>query len=97
MSLALGIPVGELQGRVSSAEFSEYLAYERVSGTFGPERGDLQAALVATVVHSLWSKKRRSLKDFLFRWDRGRQLTPEEMLAAVRQVNAAAGGEEIRL
>lgn len=72
------------------------MAYEKVAGTLGPERADMQAALVAAVMHGLWSKKRRTLKDFLFKWDRGRQMSPEEMLATIRQINAAAGGKEVR-
>jgi FtsZ-interacting cell division protein ZipA len=80
---------------MSSREFAEWIAYEQVTGTLGPERGDMQAALVAAVMHGLWSKKRRKLKDFLFRWDRGRKMTTEEMLAQVRALNRLVGGEEV--
>lgn len=81
---------------MSSEEFAEWLAYERVAGTLGPERGDLQAALIAAVMHGLWSKKRRTLKDFLFKWDHGRKMSAEEMLATIRQINRLAGGKEVR-
>lgn len=66
-----------------------------MAGTLGPERGDLQAALIAAVMNGLWSKKRRKLKDFLFRWDQGREMGTEEMLARLRVINRLAGGEEV--
>lgn len=49
LSIAMGIPVGELQDRVSSAEFGEYLAYYGIE-PFGGIMDSLRAGVVASVV-----------------------------------------------
>lgn len=86
--------VRELLSRMDSRELSEWMAYEQVTGPLGSERGDFQAALLATVVaNSLKGKKGRRLrlKDFLPKWHRRRQ-TPDQMLAMVKQLNLIYGG-----
>lgn len=69
------------------------MAYERVAGPLGPERDDILTALLATVVHNVFAKKGKKVKDFLPEWDRKPQ-TPEDMLHTLRHLNRIYGGEE---
>jgi hypothetical protein len=74
------------------------MAYEQVTGSLGTERGDLQTALLATVMSNLWrSKKTRrfKLREFLPKWH-SRKQTPEDMLAMVKALNAMYGGDTQR-
>jgi hypothetical protein len=85
-------------GRVSSAEITQWAAYERVNGPLGARRGDYHAALICTTIaNALKGKKGRSkqLSDFLFEWDRGRRrLTDDEMFDKVVALNRQLGGTE---
>lgn len=88
------MPVGELLRRVSSAELTEWMAYEQISGPLGAARGDVQAAIVAaTIANAMSSKKGRRFtpKDFIPEWDR-RPQTWQEQLELVKQLNKAFGG-----
>lgn len=95
--------MAECQRRVSSREFAEWLAYERLE-PFGPERDDLRAALVAAVIANVNRdpKKRRKpyeVSDFMPKFDRGPE--PErksdgELLARVEMLNAVFGGVDKR-
>ena len=49
MSLALGKSVAETQACVTSAEFSEWMAYDQLD-PFGNVRGDMQAGIIAAQV-----------------------------------------------
>lgn len=71
------------------------MAYERVAGPLGGERGDVQAALIATTVANANRGKgrRAKLKDFLLRWDR-RVQSWQDQLAIVRQLNRMFGGTD---
>lgn len=95
LSLALHIPIGELQRRVSSREFAEYLALWRLE-PWGDARGDIAAAKIACTVANQHSKQRRPLRDFLPSWlrggDRGRATSPEGMQAIADQFLAAYQG-----
>lgn len=85
--------VGELLSRITSGELSEWVAYEKVSGTLGAERDDMHAAIVAsTVVNANKGKGRKAtVKDFMPRWDR-QPMGWQEQLAAIKQWNRALGG-----
>ena len=48
----MGIPVGELQQRVSSKEFTEYLAYFNVE-PWPEERADINSASIATLLANI--------------------------------------------
>ncbi|WP_289009514.1 DUF4035 domain-containing protein [uncultured Thermomonospora sp.] len=88
------MPVSELLARMPSAELTEWMAYERITGPLGGERGDIQAALISTVIaNSLAGKKgrRAKLRDFLLKWDRKPQ-SWRDQLAVVRQLNRMFGG-----
>ena len=54
MSLALGIPVGEMLRRMTSRELSEYMAYDQFE-PIGEARADLRAGILASAVvnHSI--------------------------------------------
>ena len=66
-----------------------------MAGPIGPDRGDIQAAIVAsTVANANRGKKGRKLTpaDFIPKWDRGRQQSWQEQLAKVKAINRAMGG-----
>ncbi|MDT3395431.1 hypothetical protein RKE29_01990 [Streptomyces sp. B1866] len=90
----LGCTVAELLARTSSAELTEWMVYERLTGPLGGRRGDVQAAIVAATVANAQRARGRALRpeDFLPVWDKPRAMTPEEMWAAAMQANAALGG-----
>ena len=59
--------MAEWQDTMSSAEFAEWLAFDRISPDY-PERGDIQAALIATTVANRGRKKPLPLNDFLLKF-----------------------------
>lgn len=74
---------------MSSSEFSEWMAYERVTGTIGPDREDIHAGIIAsTMANTARSKKSKVYKpkDFIPEWDQ-REQTIEEQIATVRQIH----------
>lgn len=66
----LGSTVGELQERMSSREFAEWMAFAQVE-PFGPEREDFRAALVAQTVANFSgrAKKALTIEDFMPKFD----------------------------
>ncbi|MEU2992893.1 hypothetical protein ABZ772_21545 [Streptomyces griseoincarnatus] len=88
----------ELLARTSSAELTEWMAYERVTGPLGPERLDaLVATLAATVANTARAKGRKAEPtDFMPKWDQGdKGLTDvQQMLAAVKSYNRQIGGTD---
>lgn len=82
----------ELLERATSAELTEWAAYEKVSGPLGGERGDVQAALVAYhVVTALGAKGVRPDR-LVPRWDRGPAQDWRQMKAAAEAHTRLAGG-----
>lgn len=82
----------EMLARVSSAELTEWAAYERVTGRLGDERGDIQAALTAYyVVQALGAKKAR-LDKMMPRWDRPPQ-DWRQMKSIAEALTRQYGGE----
>lgn len=57
----------ELEDRMSAEEFVNWAAYDRLS-PIGPVRFDHLAAMIATTMANLWSKKKFKTKDFLPEW-----------------------------
>ena len=95
----LGLTVGELLARISSHELTEWAAYEREFGPLGPERGDIQAALVAhttAVMLGNGKGKRPKLTDFVLRWkrDRGPRQTGADQLNIFRALAARQEGRK---
>ena len=91
------MPVAELLARTSSAELTEWMAYEKISGPLGGARMDLlNSILTAVVANTGRGKKGRMArpKDFLPDWDRNRRMDWREMLATVKQINRRMGGTD---
>lgn len=63
LALALGCTVAELQDRMSSAEFAEWMAFYGVE-PFGEVRGDIQAAVIASTVANVNRDPKRRSKPF---------------------------------
>lgn len=77
----MGIPIAELQARVSSREFAEYWALYQLD-PWGPERDDLRAGIVASTVANVNRDRRK----------RPRPYTPQEFMPKL--VEATADAEE---
>ncbi|MET9396278.1 hypothetical protein [Kitasatospora sp. NPDC002965] len=86
--------MAELLDRISSAELTDWIAYERLTGPIGAERGDVLHGVLAAVVHNSASKRKREPKDFIPRWAGKTRQTWQEMLTVVRAANAALGGTD---
>lgn len=81
--------VRDLLDRMDSRELTEWMAYESVCGTLGPERSDIHAGIIAsTTANAAKGKrgKRFEPKDFIPQWDRKAQ-TWEEQLQIVKRVH----------
>lgn len=91
------MPVGEMLRRMSSAELTRWMAYEQMTGPLGGQRDDQLVALLAAVIANANRAKGRKAKpkDFLPQWDRDKEMSWEEQLAAIRDVNRALGGDEV--
>ncbi len=91
--------MAELLATHSSAELTEWIAYEQITGPIGQGRDDvLMAVIAATVSNSNRGKGRKArVLDFLPKWDRGgrRQMDWTEMLAAVKTMNRSMGGRDL--
>lgn len=97
------MPVGEMLGRMSSAEITEWLAFFQLE-PFGGERDDLRAGIVAATVANVNrdpKKQKRPYEagDFMpvfpgFGGDGGgrREKSPEELRRKWEMVVAAMGG-----
>lgn len=82
---------------MSSAELTDWMAYEKITGPLGGARLDiLNAILTAVVANTARGKKGRVSrpKDFLPDWDRGRRMDWREMLATVKAMNRRMGGTD---
>ncbi|MHC3391292.1 phage tail assembly protein T [Streptomyces lavendulocolor] len=82
---------------VSSRELSEWMAYEKIAGPLGGARGDVHAAMIAAAVTNAARAKGRPLPiaDFLPRWGRKAEQSPEEMFRAAMAATVAMGGTVI--
>lgn len=81
----------EMLERISSAELTEWRAYERVSGPLGGERADAQSALVAYYIVSALGVKGVRPDKLLPRWDRP-PMDWRAMKAAAMAVTRQHGG-----
>ena len=88
--------VADLENRLSSSELTEWMAYEKMTGPLGRKRADIQAATVASAIANANRGKggrKFTIEDFIPQYDGGHK-TPQQMLAIVRGLNRAMGGEE---
>ena len=65
-------------------ELAEWLAYYD-SNPFGPERGDLQAGIITSMVANVNSKKKYTASDFMPNFKKEKPQTMEEMKQVVEQ------------
>lgn len=62
LALALGMPVAEAQRRISSREFSRWIAYDRMR-PIGSERMDCYVMLLYGIVHNAHCSEKRDQMD----------------------------------
>lgn len=76
LAITLGIPVRELQERISSEEFTYWIAYDRLD-PIGNLHQDYNAALVALTTAQVHAKKGKKLKiqDFVLDFEGPKKLT----------------------
>lgn len=89
--------VADLDSRLSSAELTEWIAFESITGPLGRRRQDIQAATIAaTIANANRGKSGRKFKlsDFLIPYGTSDRKSPEQMLAAIKSLNKSMGGEE---
>lgn len=89
--------VADLDSRLSSAELTEWMAFESVTGPLGRRRQDIQAATIAaTIANANRGKGGRKFKlsDFLIPYGTSDRKSPEQMLSAIKSMNKAMGGVE---
>lgn len=89
--------VADLDSRLDSYELTEWMVFERMTGPLGRRRGDIQAATIAAAIANANRGKggrKFKLSDFLIPYGEAGRKTPEQMLAAVRDINRSLGGVE---
>lgn len=88
--------VRRLLAETGSAELAEWQAYERLAGPLGGARGDVHAAMIASVIAAANRGKGQrapTVADFMPRWDRARvRKSPEELFKLALAANSALGG-----
>jgi hypothetical protein len=101
----MGIPIDELQGRVSSRRFAEYWAFHQVE-PIGPEREDLRMAIVASVVANVNRNPKKRPKPYVPKDFMAREfmdlvevagddeLTEEEQAAKIDELMTGIGTDE---
>lgn len=81
---------------MGSAELAEWRAYERLTGPLGGTRGDVQAALIASVIAAAnrgKGQKAPKISDFMPCWDKHAvRKSPEELFKIAQAANAGLGG-----
>ncbi|MFJ2707856.1 hypothetical protein ACIO3R_32350 [Streptomyces sp. NPDC087428] len=86
---------------ITSAEITEWMAYEQISGPLGPERSDvLSSILAATVANTARGKGQRAKEpgDFLPKWDQGAAAKGgdwEQMLTTVKSLTRRLHGNDL--
>ena len=91
---ALGATVAELQQRMSSAEFTEWKAYQMLE-PFGEWRADVRAALVSSVIANCLGQKADGgsfeVRDYMLDFSGSRaeeRKSPEEIMRKAKQASA---------
>lgn len=91
----MGIPIRELQQKISAPDFTGYMAFMSIN-PHGQERADWRSAMLATVFANCHAKKGKSFKisDFMPKWGQTRKRQkPQDMLAVLSLVTKAKKGE----
>ncbi|MDR0705452.1 MAG: hypothetical protein LBF88_10760, partial [Planctomycetaceae bacterium] len=94
----MGIPVEELQDRITAREYQSWKHYKMVVGPFGIERADYNTASIVKAIHELGNiiiatqtsnapSEHPALEDFLLRFKRISEETPEKNHTGNLEVN----------
>lgn len=83
----------EMLARVSSAELTQWQAYERVTGPLGGERADTNAALTAYYIAQALGAKKVKLDQLLPKWDRKPAQKWQDMKLVAKALAQSAGGK----
>lgn len=87
--------VEELLARISSAELTDWIVYERIAGPLGPARGDTQAGVVASTIANVnrgKNGKKYKPADFIPQWSRPGARTPGQMRTKLIELTRLFGG-----
>lgn len=90
--------MAELQQRMSSREFSQWMAFSRLE-PFGDERADLRNGIIAATIANTNLKKGQkpyTPLDFIPRFSNKPKQSSADQLALIEQLNEAFGGEDLR-
>jgi len=91
----MGIPIRELQQKISAPEFTGYMAYMTID-PHGEDRADWRSAMIASVFANCHAKKGKTFKieDFMpnFSVSKKRQ-DSQDMLATFALITKAKKGE----
>jgi len=86
--------VAEAQRWISSREFAEWMAYDRID-PFGAKRGDLQAGIVASTLVNLFSKNGKATPDnFLLKFERRVRRNAQDIYSMVKTWALALGAKK---
>ena len=91
LSLIFGMPRSELQARMSSAEFAEYLAFHSIE-PIGEERSDLRAGIIAATVAGAHGSRAKPIDFMPFTKQRDGKQSPGEMLSLLKMQAGMMGG-----
>jgi hypothetical protein len=85
---------------MDSAEITEWMAYEQVSGPLGPERLDVLASIIAATTANTARGKGQRAKgpaDFIPTWDQGAAKGGdwEQMLSTVKSLTRRLHGNDL--
>lgn len=86
---------------MDSAEITEWMAYEQISGPLGPERSDVLSSILAATTANTARGKGQSAKepkDFMPAWDQGATPGPgdwQQMLATAKSLTRRLGGNDL--
>lgn len=82
--------MAELQARMSSREFSEWMAYYSIA-PFGEERADLRSAIVANMVAAAAGSKETKVDDYMPKFGEDRKPKQKSMIEMQSLFNSLPG------
>lgn len=79
---------------IQSDELTEWMAYEKLTGPLGPDRGDVLHGIQTAVIANTVAKRKARPKDFIPQWDQTRSADWQDMLATARALTSRLGGTD---
>lgn len=80
---------------MDSAELTEWMAYEQLTGPLGPDRGDILHGIQTAVIANTVAKGRKARpKDFVPKWDQTKAANWQDMLSTARALTSRLGGTD---